>query len=479
MSKLKVGYVGVAFATYYAEEHDQFNRAVTGLEALAQQLDFELVPIRYGVMDASQAETVAQELSAQNLDFLLVQAAACADGESIIPLSKVAPRLGIWSIPDPHQDGEIQIHSLVVLNQYASILKRYLRHQKVAFKWFYDHVETERFQKRFCLTIRALKAMKGIANARVGWIGGLSPGFLDMEFDAGKLEQRMGGTRVFTHELAEVVALAKTIDEKAAEAVAMDVTAAGSEVRVTSSQMVKGSRVYLALKELAARNNYSCLAVECWPQFQAQYEVAPCMSYSWLGSEDGMAVSCEGDVMGALSMQLLNELTDVKGSATMLDMTGMDLEANTMLMWHCGVSPRHFANKDGINWINHPTLGRKFPDGPYGVSGDQVFGAQETSLTYIGDSGDTLLVMRSQVVEREKKGFTGTRGWFTEFELNQEPIDIWELMNTLVVRGQEHHYAIGQGDVTNELLEIAAWLNMRTIERVPYRDYLQVEGVNA
>lgn len=477
MGKLKVGYVGVAFGTYFAEEYDQYNRAITGLEKLAQALDFELHPIRYGLLEGDQVESAATELEAAQIDFLLIEAAACGDGEAVVRLSRVAPRMGIWATPDPHQEGEIKIHGLVVVNQYASILKRYLRHNDVPFKWFYDHVETERFKKRFGITIRSLKAIKAISEARIGWIGGLSPGFLDMEFDAGKLENRLGGARVFSHELAEIVELAKSIDEREATAVALEISSAGSEIRVTSEQMVKGARVYLALKEMIARNNYTSLAVECWPQFQAQYDVAPCMSYSWLGSEDGKAVSCEGDVMGAFSMQLLNELSDVKGSATMLDMTAMDLDHNSMMMWHCGVSPRHFADKNGISWVNHTTLGRKTPDF-YGVAGDMVFGAQQTSITYIGDSGDTLLVLGSHVVERDVKGFDGTRGWFTQFELNQEPIDALDLMNTMVVRGQEHHYAIGQGDMTNELLECAAWWKMRLIEKVPYKDYLQLDGVN-
>jgi hypothetical protein len=176
-------------------------------------------------------------------------------------------------------------------------------------------------------------------------------------------------------------------------------------------------------------------------------------------------------------MLLLNYLTGAAGSATLLDLTAIDPDANTALMWHCGVSPRHFANADGIKWVNHTTLGRK-SDAVYGVAGDQVFAAQETTLTYIGDDARRLLVLGSHIVEREVKGFDGTRGWFTQFELNQEPIDTWDLVNTLTVRGQEHHYAVGQGNVTSELLEIAAWLKMRTVERVPYRDYLQVEDVN-
>ena len=120
-------------------------------------------------------------------------------------------------------------------------------------------------------------------------------------------------------------------------------------------------------------------------------------------------------------------------------------------------------------------------DGPYGVAGDQLFAPQPATITYIGDDASSLLVLGSQIVEHPhgKRGYDGTRGWFAEFTLNKEPIVLWDLVNTLTVRGHEHHFAAGQGDVTSELMEFAAWKNMRLVERVPYGDYLQIEGVNA
>ncbi len=476
MEKLRVGYAGTALTSYFAEENNQYARAVQGLEALSQEWGFELVPIRYGLTDVAMAEQAARELADREVDFLLLQNATCGLGEQVLSLSKAAPRLGLWSTPDPQQDGAIQLHSFVSMNHYASILKRYLRHQETPFKWFYGHVEDERFQRRLGITIRALTAIKNMSTAKIGWIGGVSPGFYNMLFDERKVYARFG-TRIVTHELAEVIERAKQYDDKIVVSVAAEIKAGASEVRVVDEMMERGSRVYMALKELAERNGYSALAVECWPKFQSLYQTAPCMAYSWLGSEDGMAVSCEGDVPGAMSMLLLNYLSGKEGSSTLLDTAAIDPETNTTLMWHCGVSPRHFANNDGIKWVNHATLGRK-SDITYGVAGDQVFKPQETTITYVGDDAERLLVLRSNVVEREVKGFDGTRGWFTEFELNGEPIDVWDLVNTLTVRGQEHHYAVGQGNMANELMEIAAWLKMNLVEKVPYRDYLQREGVN-
>jgi L-arabinose isomerase len=476
--RLKVGYIGTSISPYFASEYKQRERAIIGLEKLAERLDFELIAVHDEVMTEEGAANAAQYLQDNEVDFLLIQAAACSMGEQLLQLVNAAPRIGLWATPDPEQEGAIKLHSMVSMNHFASIIKRYLKHENIPFKWFYGHVETEEFQRRFEVTARALTAVKNIENARIGWIGSLSPGFTDMIFDERLLRHRMG-ISVSPHELAELVNRAKAYDPEPVQTTVDEIRAAASAVTVTeNSAFDRVTRLYLAMRDMAAEYEYDALAVQCWPNFQSYYKVAPCMAYSWLGSEDGIAVSCEGDLLGAASMYLLNVLTGKKGSSTLLDMTALDPETNAMLMWHCGVSPRHFANDDGIKWVDHVTLGRNSDTGPFGVAGDQVFAAQETTVSYIGDDGSSLLVIRADIIEHEKKGFDGTRGWFSQFELNKQPISLMDLINTLTVRGHEHHFAVGQGDVTDELMEFAAWKGMRLIEHVPSANYLQLEGIN-
>lgn len=475
--KLRVGFVGLSIKPYFSVEERQRERAIAGLTTLAQELDFEFFPIADEISSEHEAQNAANRLKAENLDFLLIQNSSCSMGEQLLPLVEVAPRLGLWATPDPNMEGEIQIHSLVSMSQYASILKRYLRHEEHPYKWFYGHVETEEFQKRFKVTMRALTAVKNIERARIGWVGGLSPGFHDMIVDERLLRSRLGAV-IESHELSEIVTRAKAYDQQPVLALAAEIRGAASAVTVSSNeQFERVTRMYMALKDLAVEREYDALAVQCWTRAQEMYNVVPCMAFSWLGSEDGLAVSCEGDLQGALSMYLLNTLTGKKGSSTLLDMTALDPQTNAMMMWHCGVSPRHFANDEGIKWVDHVTLGRK-TDLRYGVAGDVLFAPQDTSVTYIGDDGSSLLVVRSSVIDHAKRGFDGTRGWFANFELNKQPINLWDLINTLTVRGHEHHYAVGQGDVTSELMEFAAWKKMRLLERIPYVDYLQIEGIN-
>ena len=202
--KLRVGFVGLSLSSYFAEQNRNRERSIEGLERLAQELDFELIAIREQLASEADSVRAANMLRDQHLDFLLVQNSSISIGDQLLPLIGVAPRLGIWSLPDPQLEGEVQLHSLVAMNEHASILKRYLRHKEIPFKWFYDHVGTAMFDRRFGVTIRALTGVKNLENARVGWIGGVSPGFHNMLVDPRLLHDRLG-VQVGEHEMAELV----------------------------------------------------------------------------------------------------------------------------------------------------------------------------------------------------------------------------------------------------------------------------------
>jgi len=53
-----------------------------------------------------------------------------------------------------------------------------------------------------------------------------------------------------------------------------------------------------------------------------------------------------------------------------------------------------------------------------------------------------------------------------------------DLVNTLTVTGHPHHYAVGQGIVTSELMEFAAWKHIKLVNPIPTVDYLQLTGIN-
>lgn len=470
---VRIGYVGVHIATYFAEEHDQFRRAVGGLQDLAVKLDFELVARETGVMDAAEAEVVARELAPENLDLLIVQSAACCMADALLPFADLGVPLAIWSTPEPQLRGEMRLNSFVTASMYASTLRRYYRGPK-PFKWLHGHVEDPQFRSRLAVTVGALRGRRSLAESRVSWIGGLAPGFENLRFDQRDLHQRLGGARVLPRELRELVDIAKDFNDAEAKEVASEMVSAAKEVKVPEDQILRNARLYLALREVCRRDGTNAVALEDWPQMQEVYDTSPLLALCWLSERDGIPTAHEGDVLGALTMRMLRGIT--ASPVTIMDIAVVDAKTEAALLWHCGGSPHGLADGAGVTYGFHSTLGRKQSSGPWGTSVEQTLAPGECTVAYLSDDATALWNFRAEVFANpENPGFDGDRGWMRDFRHDGQDVPTLDLLETVMTTGQEHHHGFVHGDVTAELSELAAWLSWREIEPLSYRDSLQAQ----
>ena len=467
---LKIGFVGTAISPYYAEEQKVRKNSEVHLKKILENFDVELISFHKTIFSKDDS-VEAENLLKNKVDFLLIQTSSCSSGEQLYPLCNISSKIGVWAVPDIEKEGGVKLHSLVSTSHYLGIIKKTLSERKIKTKWFYNYADTDEFKNKFLITVKSLIAQKKLKQSRIGLIGGISPGFDNMIVDNDKIKQNIG-TIIDEATILELVDKAKNFKQSIIDEEIKKIKNAATDITVSDDDSFnKVTRVYFALKQMREENNWDSLAVQCWSQFQELYGIAPCMAYGWMGSEDGIAVSCEGDVQGAISMLLLNYISNTEKSSTLLDLATFDREADAVLMWHCGVSPRHFANEDGIKWVDHSTLGRK-TEKKYGVAGDQVFKAQSSTTTYLGNNAERLLVLNSEIFNHTNKGYDGTRGWFRETKLNRLNISSENLINTLNMIGHEHHYAVGQGDHSKELLEFAAWNDLKLIDEIPLVDYI-------
>ena len=467
---LKIGFVGTAISPYYAEEQKVRKNSEVHLKKILENFDVELISFHKTIFSKDDS-VEAENLLKNKVDFLLIQTSSCSSGEQLYPLCNISSKIGVWAVPDIEKEGGVKLHSLVSTSHYLGIIKKPLSKRKIKTKWFYNYADTDEFKNKFLITVKSLIAQKKLKQSRIGLIGGISPGFDNMIVDNDKIKQNIG-TIIDEATILELVDKAKNFKQSIIDEEIKKIKNAATAITVSDDDSFnKVTRVYFALKQMREENNWDSLAVQCWSQFQELYGIAPCMAYGWMGSEDGIAVSCEGDVQGAISMLLLNYISNTEKSSTLLDLATFDREADAVLMWHCGVSPRHFANEDGIKWVDHSTLGRK-TEKKYGIAGDQVFKAQSSTTTYLGNNAERLLVLNSEIFNHTNKGYDGTRGWFKETKLNRLNISAENLINTLNMIGHEHHYAVGQGNHSKELLEFAAWNDLKLIDEIPLVDYI-------
>ncbi len=464
---ITIAYIPSHLLGYYAAEYEVFDHSRRGLEQLASDLNFELEVCK-PIVSRFEAQQLAERLEAAGTDFVLLQNSTFAMGDVVLEFAHRNFKLGLWATQEPTKTGPIMLNNFVSMNLNAGILTQYLKTDQ--FKWFYGNSDHPWFKERLNITVQALKAAKSLGQAKIGLIGGIAPTFYNFVFDEKKI--RKLGTEIISHELSEVVTLCeKASDENVQQVVEQLYKVSQNRVSVSPKDMQTNSRVYLALRALAKEHGYSALAVSDWPAFQSQLNIHPGMAFSWLDEHDHIPVASEGDVLGAITMLMMNALN--QGQSMLLDMNDLDLEREAILMWHCGGSPLGFANNQGVTWKNHSTLGRKTTNPPMGAVADFIFAPQKVTISRLSNNGQELFVLDADIIESPHPGYDGSRGWVSKFRLNHQTFTLADVVNTVMTAGIEHHFVLASGHQSGTLQELAAWLDIRVIQPLPYQHHLQ------
>ncbi len=245
-----------------------------------------------------------------------------------------------------------------------------------------------------------------------------------------------------------------------------------TKVSVTSDWTPHTAQIYLALRDLTNEGNYNALAVRCWPEFQSELNgIAPCAAISWL-NEMCIPTSCEGDVIGALSMLSAYYISHTP--ATLTDMVALEEKHELVQLWHCGCASPSWADEMGQVPTYHPTLNRTNPPGApsTGVSSDLVFAPGLVTIIRFSQKIDNLLLMSAEVMKGPTRGYAGSRGWLGNFRINNEPLSITDLIETISYYGLAHHYPLVQGNWSDIFHELAAWKEITILEKISHQNYL-------
>jgi len=473
--RLSIAYVSAQLPSYLASEHEVVLRSLAALRALAAELDVDLVDDLPVVTDRRDAERAADAAAAAGADLVLLQCSTFAMGDVVLPFVDRPFRLGLWAADEPVRSGPIPLNAFVAMHLHAGVVRALGPAPRARAKWFVGLGDHPWFAPRLRATVAALRGVHAVSGARIGLVGGVAPTFFNVASDAGALRARFG-VEVVDHEVREVVAAARAQPPAEVDALVAELRAAArGRVEVDAGDLRGSAAVALALRGLAARAGYRALAVSDWPVFQAELGLHPGMAFSWLDEADGLPIASEGDVLGALSMLLARGLSGA--GAMLLDMNDVDLDADALLMWHCGGSPLNFADGEGVRWTNHTTLGRKTPGArPRGAVADLRFRHGPATVLRLGRDGRELFAVDAEVVAHPTAGFDGSRGWLSGFRDPDGPRTVGDVVATVVGGGVEHHFALAEGHVAGPAREAAAWLGVGLTPWIPYRDHLEPGG---
>jgi len=472
-TKLRIALVCGIHPNMPGDDEGLYKRIISEMDSMQEKLGYELLVVAEPLRSENAAERAVSYINANAVDLVMLFNASLPYGRIILPFGKVKAAIGIWSVPEPTENGVLQLNSFCGLNMLGSILKNYFPDDDIKYKWFYGMPDTEMFMERFLITLRALRALKGLKTARIGQIGDLADGFENLYIDERELRNTFGTHLQTRHTVEEMVARAEKVGTGQIQKQMDGILGEGTwnKSRVSHREFEKFVRLSIAFEEFAAEYQYDALAVSCWSRFQEVYDVAVCGAMSRL-NENGIVAPCEADVTSAVAMLLLNGLNE--GKSSLNDMVSLDEKDDSLCLWHCGVAAGCWADKNGVTWDSHFNIGH-YEDKKWigrGVVADMNFQPGPVTVFAMQNNFNELFILTGDIMEN-KRAFSGSGGWMNNLRLNDQSVSMKELINTISVSRVNHHYSAARGNLVNELNELAFWKDLNVIDSVPYKPYMQ------
>jgi L-fucose isomerase-like protein len=174
-----------------------------------------------------------------------------------------------------------------------------------------------------------------LAAARIGVVGFPSEWLISSAVDYAAARKRWGSAFIDI-ELGVFDEYLRAVDGTAAEAAAAAFSRGAASIAEPSAKdIVAASRVYLALKKLAADYKLDAFTLKCF-DILGRYETTGCMGLALLNQE-GTVAGCEGDQRTVFTMLLAHALTGQ--IAFMANPSGIDVERGEAIFAHCTIAP--------------------------------------------------------------------------------------------------------------------------------------------
>ncbi len=418
---VKLGLVCLARNTFDFNAAAEIYRGI--VKDLSAREDLTLVAIDGVIMDADEAARVGAKFASERVDAIAVISGTFHLGHLALEIKKRCDKpLLLWGLPElPYNGGKIRLNSVCGVNLNASNLVK---------SGYSDFVYTvsESIDEAWLDAVRMIAALK---EAHIGILGSRAHGFFNVGTDELALYRKFGCITDY-YELSEVYNVKE--DDQTKQSYARRIEDSFNLGAINAVQKDKVAALCAKLKAFIDGKGLSALAIRCWPEFAAGFGIAPCASMSLL-QDDGYILACEGDVDCAVTMICHK----AAGASTpfMADISQVNVDEDTALMWHCGVAPRSLC--DGVCT---PTLDTYFAGGK-GVTAGFVMKEGEMSVARLDSvNGKYRLFTESGKALPMEKQLTGT---YAKVRLGHK---MSEVLDRVVYGGLAHHVSMVYGDYT-------------------------------
>lgn len=451
MKQLTIGYLPLVKSSWLNGKQEKAkDEAVAELKKMADVVELGIL-----VTSEVEADQACKLFYDKNIDVLVVHHLAFPLG-AITP--SLARRLGVpvilWSTPEaPFQTPafRLEANSFCASNMTANHLWR----MKHPFAFVYGHNQQALAEIKDELAVFA--AIKTFRGFRVGSLGNRVPGFFTSTFNEMLLREKFGVEveGITMLELCETAKKLRAAGGEAIEKARADVLDRCVQGDISDEELELAVALYAAFCELRKKYRLDAWAVRCWPEFSDIYGIGVCHILGVLTGHECPA-ACEGDVYGAVSMQLGEMLGGDK--TFFADLVIFDEKEDTGIFWHCGAAPACLCKPGSQPCIRkHPVIDG---GGKKGVAVEFPLKSGHVTIVRIGENLEgnlRLMTFSAEAIDTDQ--CIRSTPLKVKFE---RPVR--GLINDLVYNGFEHHYVVCYGDIKAQLKEFARLTGLELIE---------------
>jgi L-arabinose isomerase len=309
--------------------------------------------------------------------------------------------------------------------------------------------------ERMAVHLGAARAAARLRNARVGIVGSPYEGMTDMMQDNQAVLETFGAT-VWPILPEEVVEAFHAVPEPDARSLVGEQRAAGRTLAVEDGLMTRSARLALALERVVKGGGYDAVAQYdmSWLE-DGRIGIIPFFGTSRM-VESHVPFACEGDVMRALSMLVLEELA---GHSTFLEHYILDYRANLMFESHDGHGNPSLADPaHGVRVV--PTIYYKGVHG-FGASFNYSYRPGPVTLLSMASAGGgmfRLISSQGEFVGMKPRDISAPQALF-----RWNGGGIAEFSEKWLAAGPSHHHAAAYGTLGDALGRTAAAIGLEHV----------------
>jgi len=308
------------------------------------------------------------------------------------------------------------------------------------------HPSSDDFAENIDYFDRVCRVVGGLREMRVGAIGARTTPFKTVRVDEIALQRH--GITVETFDLSDLFARMKAFKstDPTLKAAAQRMKAFTSWTGVPAKAFDNIARLGAAIDELIDECQLDAVAVRCWPEFQEQVGISPCVVLGEL-NERGIAAACEVDVAGAVAMRALS-LASGNPPALLDWNNNYGDDEDKCILFHCGPVPSSLMSPGG-RVTDHAIIGTSV--GKECTYGCNVGRIAPTPFTYGGmitEDGDLCFYLGEGRFTDDpiSPEFFGCAGVAEIFGLQ-------DVLQTLGRLGHRHHVSVAPGNVLDPIAE--------------------------